>query len=64
MTPTGHLSCPYCAAYGVRRLFLAGLDLDACECGTCGARWDERRSDGAFVGRGTRTTVLAPRRLG
>ena len=62
MSDGGHLQCPYCAVYEVRRLYLASLDVDACDCRVCGARWDERRSDGAFLGRGSRATVLAPRR--
>jgi hypothetical protein len=55
------LRCPYCSGYEVRRLYLADVDLDACDCRACGARWDERHSDGAFVGRGSRATVLLPR---
>jgi hypothetical protein len=55
------LRCPYCTGYDVRRLYLASVDVDACDCGACGARWDERHSDGAFVGRGSRATVLLPR---
>jgi hypothetical protein len=57
----GALQCPYCSGYEVRRLYLGTLDVDACDCRACGARWDERRSDGAFLGRGSRTTVLLPR---
>jgi hypothetical protein len=58
----GSLQCPYCSGYEVRRLYLGTLDVDACDCRACGARWDERRSDGAFLGRGSRATVLTPRR--
>jgi hypothetical protein len=58
----GHFQCPYCSGYEVRRLYLATMDVDACDCRACGARWDERRSDGAFLGRGSRATVLTPRR--
>jgi hypothetical protein len=56
------LRCPYCSGYEVRRLYLGGVDLDACDCRACGARWDERHSDGAFVERGSRSTVLLTRR--
>ena len=55
------LRCPYCSGYEVRRLYLGTVDVDACDCGACGARWDERHSDGAFVARGSRATVLLPR---
>lgn len=57
-----HLQCPFCEDYEVHRLFVATLDLDACACGACGARWDERRSTGRYIGRGSRATVFAPRR--
>jgi hypothetical protein len=38
-----HLSCPYCEAYEVDRLFLATHRLDACQCRACGEGWDEER---------------------
>ncbi|MDQ3145670.1 MAG: hypothetical protein M3R01_01840 [Actinomycetota bacterium] len=56
-----HLQCPFCEEYDVERLFVASLDLDACACNACGARWDVRRSTGRYAGRGSRSTVFAPR---
>ena len=59
VTPLGGaLACPYCATYGVERLYLAGLDLDACACRACGARWDERCTDGELVGPAHRAAFL------
>jgi hypothetical protein len=58
---SGRLCCPFCESYDVSRVYLASLDLDACACAECGARWDERTKDGEFVGRGTRATVISPR---
>ena len=55
------LQCPFCAGYDVDRLYLAGLDLDACACTSCGARWDEKVETGEFVGRGSKATVVSPR---
>ena len=57
----GHLQCPFCEAYEVERLYLASLRLDSCACLSCGARWDEDADSGAFRGRATRSSVLAPR---
>jgi len=57
--PTGHLQCPFCNDYGVDRLFVASLNMDACVCPSCGARWDERRDTGTFEGRGTRSSVIS-----
>jgi hypothetical protein len=59
--PGGHLRCPYCEAYAVTRLFLGTLHLDSCECGACGARWDEDPDSGAFRGRASRASVVVPR---
>jgi hypothetical protein len=56
-----HLACPYCGAYGVNRLFLGSLRIDSCECSTCGARWDEDPTTGAFLGRSDRHSVLLRR---
>jgi hypothetical protein len=57
----GHLQCPYCNSYEVRRMYLASLRLDACECGGCGARWDEDASSGAYRGLASRESVATPR---
>jgi transcription elongation factor Elf1 len=57
----GHFQCPFCNSYDVARLYLASVDMDSCECTSCGARWDEDRATGAFRGRGDRTSVLMPR---
>ena len=57
----GHFQCPYCNSYDVSRLFVATVNLDACECCTCGARWDEERGSGAYRGRASRSSVLMPR---
>ena len=63
MTAEGskRLQCPYCEGYEVDRVYLASLQLDACACVDCGARWDERTSTGEFVGRGSSATVFTPR---
>jgi hypothetical protein len=55
------LQCPFCQGYDVDRLYLASLELDACACASCGARWDEKVGTGEFVGRGSSATVLSPR---
>lgn len=52
------LRCPYCESYGVQRLYLASVRLDACECSECGARWDEEPATGAFRGRGSRHSIV------
>ena len=52
------LTCPYCEAYGVSRLFLASARLDSCECIECGARWDEDPFTGKFLGRGGRQSAI------
>ena len=56
--------CPFCTSHDVSRLYLASVHMDSCECTTCGARWDEDCSTGAFRGRGDRASVLMPRRRG
>ena len=56
----GHLQCPYCNSYDVMRLFIATTNTDACECCTCGARWDEERGSGQYRGRANRSSVLMP----
>ena len=62
MSSGGRRQCPFCGAYDVDRLYLASLQLDSCVCCGCGARWDESYSTGEFAGRGTKATVIAPRR--
>jgi hypothetical protein len=56
-----HFSCPFCNSHEVDRLYLASLRLDSCACLSCGARWDEDADSGAFRGRGSRSSILAPR---
>jgi hypothetical protein len=56
-----HLSCPFCYSYDVSRMFLASLNLDSCECATCGARWDEERGSGAYRGRANAASVFTTR---
>lgn len=58
---TGHLQCPFCEAYEVDRLFIGSLRIDSCTCQACGARWDEDTGTGAYRGRGSGESVLAPR---
>lgn len=53
--PSGHLQCPFCAAYEVDRLYLGSFRLDSCECTSCGARWDQDPDSGAFRGRASRS---------
>jgi Zn ribbon nucleic-acid-binding protein len=59
--PGGHLQCPFCNSYDVSRMFLASLNLDSCECASCGARWDEECGSGEYRGRADRASVLMPR---
>jgi len=59
--PCAHLACPFCHSYEVDRLFLASLNLDSCECATCGARWDEEQGTGQYRGRANQASVLTPR---
>lgn len=58
----GHLQCPFCNSYDVGRLYLASLNIDSCECATCGARWDEDTKSGQYKGRADRASILMPRR--
>jgi hypothetical protein len=58
----GHLQCPFCHSYEVGRLFVAPGHLDACECDTCGARWEEDARNGQYRGRSRRASVFVPRR--
>jgi hypothetical protein len=60
-TARAHLQCPYCASYAVDRLFIASIDVDSCQCTTCGARWDEDRTTGEYKGRLPRTSIIVPR---
>ena len=59
---SGHLQCPFCNSYDVSRLFVGSLNVDSCECSTCGARWDEDAGSGAYRGRVSRSSVLARHR--
>lgn len=54
-TDIGHLTCPFCAAYEVERLYLGSLRVDSCECTACGARWDQDPGSGAYRGRLSRS---------
>ncbi|MGH9177083.1 MAG: hypothetical protein ACRD0N_00820 [Acidimicrobiales bacterium] len=54
----GRLQCPFCNSYDVARLFVASLDLDACQCAACGSRWDEERSSGRYCGRSDRASIV------
>ncbi|MBW3614571.1 MAG: hypothetical protein KY439_04575 [Actinobacteria bacterium] len=56
----GHFQCPFCNSYEVNRLFLAGLNLDSCDCSSCGARWDEDSRSGEYRGRSRPSSVLFP----
>jgi transcription elongation factor Elf1 len=56
-----HFACPFCNSYDVSRLYIASIDLDSCECLSCGARWDQEQSSGKYRGRSDRSSVLAPR---
>lgn len=56
----GHLRCPFCEAYEVDRLYLASLRLDACACSSCGARWDEDATSGAYRGRTADRSAFRP----
>ena len=57
----GHLRCPFCESYEVGRMYLASADLDTCECRSCGVRWDEDHTSGAYLGRATTSSVLTSR---
>ncbi|MCD9623089.1 hypothetical protein [Rhabdothermincola salaria] len=51
------LECPYCNDCEVERLFLASFGLDSCQCGSCGARWDQDARSGQYRGRASRTWI-------
>ncbi len=59
----GHFQCPFCNSYDVNRLFVAGLnvDVDTCDCSSCGARWDEDARSGEHRGPSRQSSVLFPR---
>jgi transcription elongation factor Elf1 len=57
----GHFQCPFCNSFDVNRLFVATLNLDSCECCSCGARWDEEAGSGKYRGRSNKTSVLVRR---
>jgi len=58
---TGHLTCPFCHSYDVARMFVGSVNVDSCECLSCGARWDEDNKSGEYKGRAQRASVLLPR---
>ena len=58
---SGRFGCPFCASFDVDRMYVATLDADACECRTCGVRWDEARRTGLQLEHADRASVLAPR---
>jgi hypothetical protein len=60
---TSPLECPFCGAWEVDRLYLGTLDLDACTCTACGARWDQDSTTGRYRGRGSKESIVAPRSL-
>ena len=60
----GHLTCPFCTSYDVTRMFVASINVDSCECASCGARWDEEQGSGEYRGRGESASVLLPRSRG
>ena len=59
---SGRLQCQFCGSYAVDRLFLASTGVDACECQACGARWEEERASGRYLGRGSTHSVITNRR--
>ncbi|TML87852.1 MAG: hypothetical protein E6G06_17135 [Actinobacteria bacterium] len=61
-SPPGHLQCPFCHAYEVGRLFVAPGHLDACECVSCGACWEEDAHTGKYRGRSRPSSVFVRRR--
>lgn len=58
---TEHFSCPFCNSFDVSRLYVASAGIDSCECLSCGARWDQERETGKYLGRADRASVLARR---
>ena len=58
---SGHLTCPFCHSYDVARMFVGSINVDSCECSSCGARWDEEKGSGEYRGRAHRASVLLPR---
>lgn len=55
------MQCPFCNAYDVGRIYLASVDADACECASCGARWDEQRGSGHERRGSEQSSILVPR---
>ena len=55
-----YLPCAYCGSYDVRRLYLASVNLDSCDCRACGARWDEDATSGEFRGRAESASLASP----
>ena len=56
-----HLQCPFCEGYEVERLYLGSIGVDSCECGACGARWDEEVGSGDYRGLASPESVITPR---
>lgn len=56
--PSGRFGCPYCASHEVDRMLIASVPVDSCQCGACGARWDEDPLTGEHRGRADRSSVL------
>lgn len=59
---THHFECPFCTSHDVSRMYLASVNLDSCECVSCGARWEQDATTGAYRGRASRSSVMLPRR--
>lgn len=59
--PSSPLQCPFCGAWEVDRLYLGTVNLDACTCMACGSRWDQDAATGAYRGRGSHQSIVAPR---
>lgn len=53
-----HFECPFCHAFDVDRLYIASLNVDACQCAACGEKWDEDSATGRFRGRAARESVF------
>jgi hypothetical protein len=45
-------------------MYLGSVHLDACQCGGCGARWDEDPRADELRGRATHASVVVPRDAG
>lgn len=58
---SGRLQCQFCGSYSVGRMYLASTGVDSCECQTCGARWEEERASGRYLGRGGSHSIITKR---